>query len=138
MRPTRPTDLIRRPARTRKSAVSPLAEWTLQAMMAPTGTETPMTEPSLLARKLRAHRARGGKSGRMTQEELAELLDVSVDAIGKYERSVSFVRGDLEHRLIERLGWSLADVADCRTDWEANHLHPRQSRYRLLDEPTVA
>ena len=97
-----------------------------------------MTEPSLLARRLRDHRARAGTRGRMTQEELADLLDVSVDAIGKYERSVSFVRGDLEHRLIERLGWSPADVADCRSDWEANHLHPRQSRYRLLDEAAVA
>ena len=97
-----------------------------------------MTKPSLLARKLRAHRARGGVNGRMTQEKLAELLDVSVDAIGKYERSVSFVRGDLEHRLIERLGWSPTDVADCRTDWEANHLSPRTSRYRLLDEAAAA
>lgn len=96
-----------------------------------------MTEPSLFSRRLRSHRARGGANGRMTQEELADQLDISVDAIGKYERSVSFVRGDLEHRLIERLGWSPADVADCRTDWEANHLQPRQSRYRLLDEAAI-
>ena len=52
-------------------------------------------QPSLLAQKLRDHRARQGRHGRMTQEELAEALGVSVDAIGKYERSRSYLRGDL-------------------------------------------
>ena len=106
-------------------------------MMAATGMETPMAEPSLFAHKLRAFRARSGTNGRMTQEELANLLDVSVDSIGKYERSVSFVRGDLEHRLVERLGWKPAEVAACRSEWEVNHLRPGQCRYKLLDEMTI-
>ena len=46
-----------------------------------------MTEwTSLFAQKLRAHRIGCGEHGRMTQEELAASLDVSVDAISKYER----------------------------------------------------
>ncbi len=96
----------------------------------------PMDRVSLLARKLRAYRAGDGAGvhGRMTQEQLAERLDLSPETIGKYERSASYVRGDLEARLVERLGWSAADVAACRADWEAHHLRPRQSGYRLMDE----
>ncbi|MFA3919085.1 helix-turn-helix domain-containing protein [Ruegeria sp. 2012CJ15-1] len=72
----------------------------------------------------------------MTQEQLAEQLGVSVDAIGKYERSLSFIRGDLEYRLSDRLGWSQADVIACRKDWGARR-KPANSRYRLLDDTLV-
>lgn len=92
---------------------------------------------SLFARKLRAWRAAHGIHGRMTQERLAEMLGVSVDAVGKYERSVSFVRGDLEHRLADRLGWSRDEIVACREDWEARQRHQRQSLYRLLDKEIV-
>ena len=89
---------------------------------------------SLFARMLRAHRSGAGATvqGRMTQEQLAERLCVSVEAVSKYERSLSYVRGDIEARLIEGLGWSAADVAACRQDWVAHHLRPRQAGYRLL------
>ena len=85
------------------------------------------------ARKLKALRQQHG----WTQEELAELLDVSPDAIGKYERSLSYIRGDLEPRLIERLGWSRDEVIACREDWEARQSGTGAARYRLLDGPTV-
>ena len=70
----------------------------------------------------------------MTQEDLAGILEVSVDAVGKYERSVSYPRGDLEHRLVERLGWSREDVRACREDWDVRRHRPRGDGYRLLDE----
>ena len=93
---------------------------------------------SVLARKLREYRATHGRHGRMTQEELAELLGVSVDAVGKYERSVSYLRGDLEHRLVERLGWSREDVRACREDWDIRRHRPRADGYRLLDEELLS
>jgi transcriptional regulator with XRE-family HTH domain len=93
--------------------------------------------PSLFATTLRAWRASNGAHGRMTQEELAELLDVSVDAIGKYERSASFIRGDLEHRLAERLGWSREEILACREDWETRQRRAGKGPYRLLDEAAV-
>lgn len=93
--------------------------------------------PSLLARKLRAYRASHGLHGRMTQEQLAERLGVSVDAVGKYERSVSYLRGDLEHRLMERLGWSRDEVQACRDDWEISQKQPNRAGYRLLDQAAV-
>ncbi len=92
---------------------------------------------SLFARKLRDHRLRGGTHGRMTQETLAETLGVSVDAIGKYERSVSFMRGDLEHRLSERLGWDRETVLACREDWETRQDRPNATGYRILDDAIV-
>lgn len=92
---------------------------------------------SLFARKLRDWRTRNGAHGRLTQEGLAELLDVSVDAIGKYERSVSFIRGDLEYRLTDRLGWSREEVLACREDWEARQRHHGESRYQLMDEAAI-
>ena len=94
-------------------------------------------QPSLLAQKLRDHRARQGRHGRMTQEELAEALGVSVDAVGKYERSVSYLRGDLEHRLVERLGWSLETVRACREDWAIRQRRAPNGGYRLLDDAAV-
>jgi biotin operon repressor len=73
----------------------------------------------------------------MTQEALAEMLGVSVDAIGKYERSVSFIRGDLEPRLSDALGWSREDILACREDWEIRQ-HARHGRgYRLLDQSVL-
>lgn len=93
--------------------------------------------PSLFARKLRNWRARNGEHGRVTQEALAETLDVSVDAIGKYERSVSFIRGDLEHRLSERLGWSRDEILACREDWEARHIGKAKTGYQVLDDAVV-
>ena len=93
--------------------------------------------PSLFAQKLRDWRTSNGTHGRMTQEALADVLGVSVDAIGKYERSVSFIRGDLEHRLAERLGWSREDILACREDWEARQKRSAQGKYRLLDEAVV-
>jgi transcriptional regulator with XRE-family HTH domain len=93
---------------------------------------------SLFSCKLRAWRARHGTHGRMTQEALADLLGVSVDAIGKYERSVSFIRGDLEHRLVDRLGWSRDETLACREDWESRHRPVRQGGYRLLDDAVLA
>ena len=80
---------------------------------------------SLFARKLRDWRARNGTHGRATQEGLAELLGVSVEAISKYERSLSFIRGDLEHRLGENLGWTSADILACRKRLGA----PAKTRY---------
>ena len=94
------------------------------------------TQPSLFAHKLKAHRARAGQHGRMTQEELADLLGVSVDAISKYERSLSYIRGDLEHRLSEHLGWSRDEIIACREDWEAGRKDPRE-RYRLFREYNI-
>lgn len=89
---------------------------------------------SQFARMLKTHRTTRGRNGRMTQEQLAEELGVSVDAIGKYERSVSFIRGDLEHRLADRLGWSRAEILACRKDWETRQARPVRSRYRVLDD----
>lgn len=98
----------------------------------------PMTDrPSLFARKLRHWRTSNGTHGRVTQEGLADLLDVSTDAISKYERSVSFIRGDLEHRLTERLGWSRDDILACREDWEARHLGKTRNGYQVLDDALV-
>jgi len=65
------------------------------------------------------------------------MLDVSVDAIGKYERSVSFIRGDLEHRLAERLGWSRDNILACRRDWDARRAELPKGDMRLLDESAV-
>lgn len=93
--------------------------------------------PSLFARKLKSWRASHGKHGRVTQETLADLLDVSVDAIGKYERSVSFIRGDLEHRLADRLGWARSEIQACREDWEIRQRVPRSAPYRLVDDAVV-
>ncbi|SFC03074.1 helix-turn-helix domain-containing protein [Tropicimonas isoalkanivorans] len=97
------------------------------------------TSPSLFARKLREWRAANGEHGRMTQEELAERLDVSLDAISKYERSVSFIRGDLEPRLADRLGWRREDILACRQDWEDRRQTAPQARerYRLLDRQVL-
>ncbi|MEM7074572.1 MAG: helix-turn-helix transcriptional regulator [Pseudomonadota bacterium] len=92
---------------------------------------------SLFARKLKCWRADHGTHGRMTQQELAERLDVSVEAIGKYERSVSFIRGDLEHRLAERLNWSRSDITACREDWELRRQSAPRAQYRILDETLV-
>ena len=92
---------------------------------------------TLFARKLREYRAVNGQHGRMTQEGLAELLGVSVDAIGKYERSVSFIRGDLEHRLLERLGWTREEVLACREDWDILHQKRPGSGYSVLDDAMV-
>ena len=97
-----------------------------------------MTErTSLFAQKLRAYRIGRAGHGRMTQEELAAALDVSVDAISKYERSLSYIRGDLENRLMDVLGWSREDIIACREDWEAHR--PRQSgpRYQLLKNQEI-
>lgn len=94
--------------------------------------------PSLFAEKLRRWRFDNGTHGRVTQEALAALLDVSVDAIGKYERSLSFIRGDLESRLSERLGWSIDEVLACRLDWEARQGNFVDSKYQLLDDALVA
>ena len=87
---------------------------------------------TLFARRLRAFRGSAGGHGRLTQEQLAERLGVSVDAIGKYERSLSYIRGDLEHRLSEKLGWSREDVLACREDWEGR-ARQNGSRYRVMD-----
>ena len=70
----------------------------------------------------------------MTQEELAEKLDVSLDAVSKYERSLSYIRGDLEHRLTENLGWSADEVIACREDWETGRTRQSGPTYRLLNE----
>ena len=96
-----------------------------------------METRSLFAEKLRRWRSRNGAAGRMTQDELAELLDVSLDAIGKYERSLSYMRGDLEPRLAERLGWSRDEIVACRDDWEARQGTAPGARYRLLDQDVV-
>jgi len=92
---------------------------------------------SLFAEKLRSFRASNGAHGRMTQEELAQLLDLSVDAISKYERSLSFVRGDLEHRLVEKLRWTRDDVIACREDWDARIGKPHDG-YRVFRDYDVA
>ncbi|NOD65733.1 MULTISPECIES: helix-turn-helix domain-containing protein [unclassified Ruegeria] len=92
---------------------------------------------SLFAQKLRSHRIGSGRHGRMTQEELAMILNVSVDAISKYERSLSYIRGDLEYQLQEKLGWSLEDVVACRADWEAGRPQHSGSAYRLLNNQEV-
>ncbi|WP_120499819.1 helix-turn-helix domain-containing protein [Roseovarius sp. EL26] len=95
-------------------------------------------DASLFARKLKDWRARNGTHGRVTQEGLAEILGVSIEAISKYERSLSFIRGDLEHRLNERLGWASPDILACRTDWEARHSSPSDNNtYHLLDDHSV-
>jgi hypothetical protein len=87
---------------------------------------------TLFARRLRDFRGSSGAHGRLTQEQLAEMLGVSVDAIGKYERSLSYIRGDLEHRLSEQLGWSREEVLACREDWESR-ARQSGSRYRVMD-----
>lgn len=92
---------------------------------------------SLFAKHLRAWREATGQHGRITQEGLADLLGVSVDAIGKYERSVSFIRGDLEHRLVERLGWSRDEVLACREDWSALQQGAGRSGYAILDQASL-
>lgn len=89
--------------------------------------------PSLFARKLRDWRLTNGTHGRLTQEQLADRLGVSVEAIGKYERSLSFIRGDLEHRLSENLGWTRADILACRADWQARQNSSSADGYRVLD-----
>ena len=100
-----------------------------------------MDHASLFARKLRAWRTREGDFGRVTQEGLAERLGVSVEAVSKYERSLSYIRGDLEPRLAERLGWTRSDIVACREDWEARcGIADGDTRdaYRILDDATVA
>ncbi|NNL19232.1 MAG: helix-turn-helix transcriptional regulator, partial [Boseongicola sp.] len=92
---------------------------------------------SLFAEKLKAWRGSEGQHGRMTQETLAELIGVSVDAIGKYERSASFIRGDLEHRLIERLGWSRDDVLACREDWSTRQQGRGRAGYSILGQESL-
>lgn len=92
---------------------------------------------SIFAEKLRSYRACNGTHGRMSQEQLAELLGLSVDAISKYERSLSYIRGDLEHRLIEKLGWTRDEVVACREDWE-NRAGGSRASYRVLREHEVA
>ncbi|MES0824938.1 helix-turn-helix domain-containing protein [Ruegeria sp. SCP11] len=97
-----------------------------------------MTAPSsIFADKLRSYRARNGKHGRMSQEQLAVLLGLSVDAISKYERSLSYIRGDLEHLLTEKLGWTRDEVVACREDWESRSSGAHAS-YRVLREHEVA
>ena len=98
-----------------------------------------MDHASLFARKLRAWRTREGDFGRVTQEGLAERLGVSVEAVSKYERSLSYIRGDLEPRLSERLGWSRETVLACREDWEVRSASENGTKraYRLLDEQSV-
>lgn len=91
---------------------------------------------SLFARKLKRHRIEHGRHGRMTQDQLADALGVSLDAVSKYERSLSFIRGDLEHRLIERLGWSTDTVLACREDWEVRGT-ANTSVYRIMDDAAV-
>lgn len=125
-----------RPGKTRKQPVNHLGDRAFLGMMKkqtmPSG-QTVMTEwTSLFAEKLRAHRIGRGEHGRMTQEQLAAALDVSVEAISKYERSRSYIRGDLEHRLIDNLGWSMQDILACREDWEAARDKPSNTTYRLL------
>jgi len=94
--------------------------------------------PSLFARKLRDWRLTSGTHGRMTQEQLAERLGVSVEAIGKYERSLSFIRGDLEQRLADQLGWTRSEILACRADWQARQQNGGTGGYRLLDARLVA
>jgi transcriptional regulator with XRE-family HTH domain len=89
--------------------------------------------PSLFARKLRDWRLTSGTHGRLTQEQLADRLGVSVEAVGKYERSLSFIRGDLEHRLAENLGWTRSEILACRADWQARQQGGTAGGYRLLD-----
>lgn len=97
-----------------------------------------MTAPSsIFADKLRSHRARNGIDGRMSQEQLAALLGLSVDAVSKYERSLSYIRGDLEHLLVEKLGWTRDEVVACREDWESRSSGTHAS-YRVLREHEVA
>lgn len=91
---------------------------------------------SLFASKLRQWRASNGVGGRLTQEELAEILDVSVDAIGKYERSLSYIRGDLEHRLSEKLGWSQDEIKACRVDWSGRD-QSSTTHYQVLNDALV-
>ncbi len=89
------------------------------ASLNPAATKTKIKNwTSLFAQKLRYHRIDSVGHGRVTQEELAVKLNVSVDAIGKYELSLSYIHGDLEYQLQEKLGWSLEDVVACREDWE--------------------
>ena len=92
---------------------------------------------SLFAQKLRSHRIGCGEHGRMTQEELAASLDVSVDDISNYERSLSYLRGDIEYKLVEKLGWSRETVLACREDWEAGRPALQASAYRLLNNLEV-
>lgn len=92
---------------------------------------------SLFAQKLKFWRTSHGTHGRVTQEGLAELLGVSVDAVSKYERSVSFIRGDLEHRLADRLGWDRSDIIACREDWELRAQRPERARYRVVNQDVV-
>jgi DNA-binding XRE family transcriptional regulator len=96
-----------------------------------------MKEPALFARKLREWRSENGAMGRMTQEELAQLLDVSVDAIGKYERSVSYIRGDLEPRLKDRLGWTRNEIIACRVDWTRRQNDGTEDGLRVLSDALV-
>lgn len=91
----------------------------------------------IFADKLRSYRARNGKHGRMSQEQLAVLRGLSVDAISKYERSLSYIRGDLEHLLIEKLGWTQGEVVACREDWEIRS-NEKHDSYRVLCEHEVA
>lgn len=94
-------------------------------------------KPSLFATKLREYRALNGEFGRMTQDGLAELLGVSVDAIGKYERSVSFIRGDIEPQLSKQLGWNTDLIVACRKDWQARQQQPFTDRFQILDDTLV-
>ena len=108
--------------------------------MIATGSNQPGTNvatASLFAQKLRAWRAASGLHGRVTQAGLAELLGVSVDAISKYERSLSFIRGDLEHQLADALGWSRDEIIACRQDWDTRQSGPMRDVYRLLDNAVL-
>ncbi|NNE81606.1 MAG: helix-turn-helix transcriptional regulator [Silicimonas sp.] len=96
-----------------------------------------ISDSSLFAKSLRDWRAKNGTHGRMTQEELAARLEVSVDAISKYERAQSFIRGDLEHRLGEKLGWSRDQILACREDWEHRTRRRDANTYRVLDDDLV-
>ncbi|MEO0783240.1 MAG: helix-turn-helix transcriptional regulator [Pseudomonadota bacterium] len=95
------------------------------------------TKQSLFAQKLKSWWTSHGENGRVTQEGLAEILGISVEAVSKYERSVSFIRGDLEHRLADRLGWPRSEIVACREDWELRAQSPDRAPYRVVDKEVV-
>jgi len=69
-----------------------------------------------IGQRIRARRLEVG----MSQEKLAELLDVTFQQIQKYEKGVNRIAASRLHRLASSLGTSVAAIVPMEADTEEN------------------